>query len=641
MVKSWLDVQVDLELSRLQQSKLEHVRNRNAPVDSSDSLGETSGETLQSPNTWPRQVLDQQPRDLQALFQKLHSNDIVHEAVWRGCKDQHRQIQMNLMLGDVSHLLGLLKIWILPPESDNPDMRLHGHPQMIRFGAHLVLVLRHILPENVKGAFQEKLQITGDLILYTYAIFLFSQKHEELVGLYASQLAPYLCVELYVLIMEMRLNESVPVKYKIFRSALEYLPSFPSESPKGCVSEILDRLLMRSRELRPDSQSVRTDDPAEQHHVRNLEKATVVQWLCFTPPSTIDDFELVQTELLARALQHSNILFREFSLLSIWRSMKMPAGAHMLLSYLAEPLKQQNELLLSLDQHTISESIKEFEDWREYYACDALYRNWLSAAIDLEEVPPSDHSLEETSRAFSYAREAFSLSLSLLKRKSSPWLSSTSGMVQETLAGEWIELDAKALLRMPTGDCLKPDATICTALNSAFYLCAGDSSTLRKFSADVSVSPKDEYCVNIILRCLAVEGDGLGECTTEDGGIIASVLADALKGELEKFVEGFALEVFQLDSWYTDNKGSHGAMAQYIILGLCRRCCIPELILRCMQMKVMLANQTGDEFEYQNDLAELIASPDSEICKLFSQKQMQEFLHLEREFCLRNLETQD
>ena len=39
-------------------------------------------------------------------------------------------------------------------------------------------------------------------ILDTYAIFLFSQRHEELVGVYASQLAPYLYLELYVHMME-------------------------------------------------------------------------------------------------------------------------------------------------------------------------------------------------------------------------------------------------------------------------------------------------------------------------------------------------------------------------------------------------------------------------------------------------------
>lgn len=45
--------------------------------------------------------------------------------------------------------------------------RLHGHPQMIRFGAHLVLALRHILTDDLKEHFREKLWFVGDLILNT------------------------------------------------------------------------------------------------------------------------------------------------------------------------------------------------------------------------------------------------------------------------------------------------------------------------------------------------------------------------------------------------------------------------------------------------------------------------------------------
>lgn len=37
-------------------------------------------------------------------------------------------------------------------------------------------------------------------------MYLFSQQHEELVGVYASQLARHLCVDLFVQMMELRLN---------------------------------------------------------------------------------------------------------------------------------------------------------------------------------------------------------------------------------------------------------------------------------------------------------------------------------------------------------------------------------------------------------------------------------------------------
>jgi len=113
------------------------------------------------------------------------------------------------MVAYVLHLFELLRAWIAPPSNDNTGSRPHSHPQMIRFGAHLVLVLRHILPDDVKDAFQEKLQLIGDLILNTYAIFLFTQRCEELVGVYTSQLAPYLCVELYVHMLELRHTNAI------------------------------------------------------------------------------------------------------------------------------------------------------------------------------------------------------------------------------------------------------------------------------------------------------------------------------------------------------------------------------------------------------------------------------------------------
>lgn len=44
--------------------------------------------------------------------------------------------------------------------------RPHGDPQMIRFGAHLVLVLRYLLADEIKDAFKEKIMTVGDFILH-------------------------------------------------------------------------------------------------------------------------------------------------------------------------------------------------------------------------------------------------------------------------------------------------------------------------------------------------------------------------------------------------------------------------------------------------------------------------------------------
>lgn len=55
-------------------------------------------------------------------------------------------------------------------------------------------------------------------------------------------------------------------------------------------------------------------------------------------------------------------------------------------------------------------------------------------------------------------------------------------------------------------------------------------------------------------------------------------------GELARFQTGVTMEISRLDAWYSGTDGSLEGPATYIVQGLCRRCCIPEVILRCMQV---------------------------------------------------------
>lgn len=55
-----------------------------------------------------------------------------------------------------------------------------------------------------RGCLWRKLKFC--LIVCRYAMFLFSKQHEELVGIYASQLARHRCIDLFVHMMELRLN---------------------------------------------------------------------------------------------------------------------------------------------------------------------------------------------------------------------------------------------------------------------------------------------------------------------------------------------------------------------------------------------------------------------------------------------------
>lgn len=638
MSKSWLDARVDLELARSQPGRTVQLKSYGDVGDGSP--GQIDGAAhAAGPENWPQQVLNQQPRNLSALLQKLHSGELVNEAVSRGCKEQHRQIEMDLMLGNIPHLLDMIWSWIAPSEDDQNIFRPHGDSQMIRFGAHLVLVLRYLHAEEMQDSFREKLMTVGDLILHMYVMFLFTKQHEELVGIYASQLARHRCIDLFVHMMELRLNSSVHVKYKIFLSAMEYLPFSSEDDSKGSFEEIIERILLRSREVKGGKYD-KSSDVAEQHRLQSLEKATSIQWLCFTPPSTITNVKEVSVKLLLRALTHSNILFREFALISMWRVPAMPIGAHALLSLLAEPLKQLSELPNTLEDY-VSENLKEFQDWSEYYSSDATYRNWLKIELENGEVPPLELSVEDKQRATAAAKETLNSSMSLLLRKGNPWLASPDDETFESTMLVFLELHATAMLCLPSGECMHPDATICTALMSALYSSVCEEVVLRRqLMVNVTISPRDNYCIEIVLRCLAVEGDGLGSHQVNDGGVLGTVMAAGFKGELARFQAGVTMEISRLNAWYTSADGTLEGPATYIVRGLCRRCCLPEIILRCMQVSVSLM-ESGNPPECHDELMELVACPDTGFLQLFSQQQLQEFLLFEREYEICNMELQE
>lgn len=638
MSKSWLDARVDLELARSQPGRTVQLKSYGDVGDGSP--GQIDGAAhAAGPENWPQQVLNQQPRNLSALLQKLHSGELVNEAVSRGCKEQHRQIEMDLMLGNIPHLLDMIWSWIAPSEDDQNIFRPHGDSQMIRFGAHLVLVLRYLHAEEMQDSFREKLMTVGDLILHMYVMFLFTKQHEELVGIYASQLARHRCIDLFVHMMELRLNSSVHVKYKIFLSAMEYLPFSSEDDSKGSFEEIIERILLRSREVKGGKYD-KSSDVAEQHRLQSLEKATSIQWLCFTPPSTITNVKEVSVKLLLRALTHSNILFREFALISMWRVPAMPIGAHALLSLLAEPLKQLSELPNTLEDY-VSENLKEFQDWSEYYSSDATYRNWLKIELENGEVPPLELSMEDKQRATAAAKETLNSSMSLLLRKGNPWLASPDDETFESTMLVFLELHATAMLCLPSGECMHPDATICTALMSALYSSVCEEVVLRRqLMVNVTISPRDNYCIEIVLRCSAVEGDGLGSHQVNDGGVLGTVMAAGFKGELARFQAGVTMEISRLNAWYTSADGTLEGPATYIVRGLCRRCCLPEIILRCMQVSVSLM-ESGNPPECHDELMELVACPDTGFLQLFSQQQLQEFLLFEREYEICNMELQE
>lgn len=65
----------------------------------------------------------------------------------------------------------------------------------------------------------------------------------------------------------------------------------------------------------------------------------------------------------------------------------------------------------------------------------------------------------------------------------------------------------------------------------------------------------------------------------------------SISGELARFQAGVTMEISCLDAWYSTSDGSLEGAATYIVCGLCRKCCIPEIILRCMQVMEPLKNK--------------------------------------------------
>lgn len=92
-----------------------------------------------------------------------------------------------------------------------------------------------------------------------------------------------------------------------------------------------------------------------------------------------------------RLLFYSNILFREFALISMWRIPSMPNGAHKLLSLLAEPLRQHSETFSELEDDSVLDNLKEFQDWVCYaiivitWLSLLLYPFWLLTSYHLIE----------------------------------------------------------------------------------------------------------------------------------------------------------------------------------------------------------------------------------------------------------------
>lgn len=64
--------------------------------------------------------------------------------------------------------------------------------------------------------------------------------------------------------------------------------------------------------------------------------------------------------------------------------------------------------------------------------------------------------------------------------KENPWLAYPDDETYESTMPVFLELHATAMLCLPSGECMHPDATICTALMSALYSSVCEEVVLRR-----------------------------------------------------------------------------------------------------------------------------------------------------------------
>ncbi|CAL5379514.1 unnamed protein product [Camellia sinensis] len=469
MAKSWLDVQVDLELARLQPGGMDQFKTYEDAIDRSHGQGEGVSPSTVGPENWPL---------------------------------------MNLMMGDIPHLLDVIWSWISPSEDEE-----------------------NILVEQMKDAFREKIMTVGDLILHITG--------RESAFVHA-------------------------VSKKLLRG-------FCQDLGKSNLENMINHLMLLSNIA-----------------CRVFKRLWLYNGSAFHLPPL-----LMMLRLLVPNFSSEHCCTGEFALISMWRD------------------------------HDVSENLREFQDWSKYYSCDATYHNWLKVELENVEVSPLELSVEEKQRAIAAAKETLNSSFSLLLRKENPWLVPTEDHVYESVEPLFLELHAIAMLCLPSGECMCPDATLCATLLSALYSSVSEEVVLnRQLMVSVSISSADNYCIEVVLCCLATDGDGLGPHALNDGGILATVIAAGFKGELARFQAGVTMEILRLDAWYSSKDGSPEGPATYIVRGLRRRCCIPEVILRCMQVSISLV-ELGNPPERHDELIELVASPETGFLHLFSQQQLQ------------------
>lgn len=550
-------------------------------------------------------------------------------------------LQMGLIEGDIGRVLSLLKGWSVPPPDASPS-RPAGHAHMARFGAQLVVALRALLSDEERATWDDKLHLTGDLLLTTYCVLLFAQRHEELVAVYASQIAEFAREDLYVNMLAMRNGASGQVKQKIVDAMVLHLPF---QGP-GSVTSVLTHVAEEARVAGGGAAAAAF--PGGQwgalHRSEGLRKGRAVQWLCLGVPSVVPEARLARAELTALALHHGNALLREFALGGLGPGFKGPIEGHALLGHLAPAVEAcGSDLLdapLSLPPAAVAGSYEEYSSWTQYFACDALYRMWLERERSNAEVPPQALSDDEKLHALLAALQGSAAAWKFLNESAATFLEPGGGAGEEepllgAEGGEqlMVQVSVAAAVVAPDGAHLVPDEVLCSSVASGLRAAVSDDvQDRRQLQVEARVHPTDRGQLELALQCLSTGRDHV------DGGLLAALLAVGVKGELPRLPLGTALQVTHVDAWELVPPGPLRVQAPHVARSLCRRCCLPQLVLHCLQMHAYIAAAGRHDEIRDQGVVELLAAGPGRLHDLFSAHQLQAVMGLERDILVLSME---
>lgn len=100
---------------------------------------------------------------------------------------------------------------------------------------------------------------------------------------------------------------------------------------------------------------------------------------------------------------------------------------------------------------------------------------------------------------------------------------------------------------------------------------------------EVEPVSRDRWQVAVVLRCLAPPAGSVEEVEWGfSGGPLVAICASAIQGELPQLP--MRLLPTHVTGWVVGNEEEQWE-ASWMVRSLCRRCCLPSLVLRCLKVK--------------------------------------------------------